>query len=309
MRAINAYLVRDADGYVLIDCGLDLPVAWDALLEQLRALGAPLESIHTVVATHAHPDHLGLAHRIRERSGGALWLHAADWEFLRQRYLQPAENRAQWLRWLEQYGVPTTTAQEITRSFGRGQAEIEALAPDRLVAGGEVLEAGPYRLELQWTPGHTPGHVCLYEPAHRLLFTGDHILPNVSANVSPAPFAATNPLPIYLESLDFFAGLPVDLGLPGHGAPMTALGPRLVQLRDHQLHRQEQLQGLLTPRPQTAYELANQLWTGERSLSSDRFPEQFRRNAVGTLIAHLEFLADQGKAQRHEGPVIAFSHR
>src|SRR5919199_2275966 len=111
LRAINLYLLRDADGYVLIDCGLPIAEAWDALTEQLGALGVPLTAIHTIVATHGHPDHCGLAARLRAECGAALWLHERDWAFVQQRFVGAADYSPIWLEWLQQQGMPPDEAE------------------------------------------------------------------------------------------------------------------------------------------------------------------------------------------------------
>lgn len=309
LKAVNLYLLRDADGYVLIDCGLPIPESWEALTEQLAALGTPFTGIHTIVATHGHPDHCGMATRIREHFGARLWMHERDWEFVRHRFVESEADRGLWRDWLERHGVPGPEAAQLTGALGQIGRQMALVEPDRLLVGGEELVVGDYRLCMLWTPGHTPGHVCLYEPTRRFLLSGDHILPRVNPNVSLYPESTLNPLPGYLDSLRELAEMDVALALPGHGEPFPDLAARARESLQHQLDRRERLVALLGPTPQTAYELASQIWADSKPYNWTQFRGHLRRNAVGTLLAHLDALVATDLATRHDGPPIAFASR
>jgi glyoxylase-like metal-dependent hydrolase (beta-lactamase superfamily II) len=309
LRAVNLYLLRDADGYMLIDCGLPIPEAWQALMEQLDALEVPTGGIHTIVATHGHPDHCGLAARLRERFGAQVWMHVRDWQFVQQRFIEADAYRGVWRDWLEQHGMPGPEAEEAAEGRGLVGRHIVLDAPDRLLEGGEELAVGPYRLRILWTPGHTPGHVCLYEPTRHFLLSGDHILPHVNPNVSLDPETGMNPLPGYLDSLRELAAMEIELALPGHGEPFSDLAARARESLGHQLDRRERLLALLGPEPQTAYALASQIWADSKPNNWSQFSGHLRRNALGTLTAHLEALVGDELAARHDGPPVGFARR
>ncbi len=309
LRAVNLYLLRDADGYVLIDCGLPIAEAWHALMEQLGALGVPASGIHTIIATHGHPDHCGLAARLREHCEAQVWLHARDWEFVQQRFLGAESYRGIWRAWLEQHGMPGAEAEEAAAGPGLIGRAIGLGTPDRLLEGGEDVAVGPYRLRILWTPGHTPGHVCLYEPTRHFLLSGDHILPQVNPNVSLDPETGTNPLPGYLDSLRELAAMEIGLALPGHGEPFADLAARARESLEHQLNRRRQLLALLGPEPQTAYTLASQVWADSKPNNWDAFSGHLRRNALGTLTAHLEALVAEGVIAREDRPPVGYARR
>jgi glyoxylase-like metal-dependent hydrolase (beta-lactamase superfamily II) len=309
LRAVNLYLLRDADGYVLIDCGLPIPEAWQALMEQLDALALPTDGIHTIIATHGHPDHCGLATRLREHFGAQVWLHARDWQFVQQRFLEADSYRGVWRDWLLAQGMPGAEAEEAAEGRGLLGRQMALETPDRLLEGGEEVAVGPYRLRILWTPGHTPGHVCLYEPTRRFLLSGDHVLPRVNPNVSLDPETGTNPLPGYLDSLRELAALEIELALPGHGEPFPDLAARARESLGHQLDRRARLLELLGPEPRTAYALASQVWADSQPNNWDQFSPHLRRNALGTLTAHLEALAADVVITRHDGPPVAFARR
>jgi glyoxylase-like metal-dependent hydrolase (beta-lactamase superfamily II) len=101
LEAINLYLVRLDDGYLLIDCGLNTPQSFAALEAGLRNAGAAWSDIRVIVLTHMHPDHMGLTSRVRELSGATVLMHETEAEHLdsledegaRLPYLHAAYNR------------------------------------------------------------------------------------------------------------------------------------------------------------------------------------------------------------------------
>jgi len=307
--SVNVYLVRDADGYVLIDTGLAIDESKEALHAGLTALGTTADAIHTVIATHGHHDHCGLAAYLKAAHGARVWMHESDWAYIRLRYADPEGFRDMQRGWLQRYGMPADVVGRSTASLGQGTQSISIAEPDRSLTGGETLDVGDYRLEIQWTPGHTPGHVCLIEPQKQLLFSGDHILPRVNSNVSLQPYSPANPMPGYLASLKQIAETPLQLTMPGHGHLMPSVSERARMIAQHQLDRREKLLTMVTDEPLSPYDLAAFIWSDSKPNNWDGFPDFLRRNAVGTLIAHLEQLADEGLVRRVEDGTVRFARK
>ena len=304
LKAVNAYLVQDRDGYAFVDRGMDTDECWAALGGQLGALNVPVSAIHTIVATHGHPDHTGMADRIRAESDAAVWLHSSELPFIEYRRSDSSSELLH--RWLLRYGVPADEAAAMAMRVREGDKATPAVQPTHLLEAGQELPIGDYTFEVQWTPGHTPGHVCLYEPGQRMLLSGDHILQDVAPNVSLQPFSDENPMPGYLRSLEWLAELPIELTLPGHGLPFPSPRNRVKSLIAHQTERQAQLRTLLSRDPRTAWQLASQVWADSKPNNWSQFQPRLRRNAMATLAAHLELLADRGKACRVEDGVVAY---
>ena len=120
------------------------------------------------MATHCHPDHLGQAARLRARGGARVWLHALDAPLVHPAHPTGDADLAALVVWLARHGFPPDEAEEARDAVDAGQGDTYLLEPDRLLEGGETFDVGPYRFEVVWTPGHTPGHVCLYESTRRL---------------------------------------------------------------------------------------------------------------------------------------------
>lgn len=307
----NAFLVRDADGYVLFDCGADVVECSEALSRQLGGLGVPFEAIHTLILSHAHGDHAGLAIQVSERSGARILLHERDVVYAAYPNTSDAD-RCQLARWLRRHGYPESEVAALLESAAtgtRGNRRDQEIPVDRPLVGGEVLAIGRYRFGVLWTPGHTPGSICLLDRQARVLLCGDHILEIVTPNVSLHPLLEENPLPGYLDSLRDFASQEIDLVLPGHGPRIADLPARTAELERRHQGRREQALALLGSSPQSAYDLSVRIWSkpGRRTWSS--LHPHLRRNAVGMIAAHLELLVESGAGVRcrEEDGVLRYS--
>src|SRR5262245_2516936 len=79
---INTYLLRNGETWMLVDCGVNSPESWDALEHQLSDLGIGWNQIGLVLLTHIHPDHMGLAPRVLEKTGARLLMHRDEFQHL-----------------------------------------------------------------------------------------------------------------------------------------------------------------------------------------------------------------------------------
>ena len=296
----NAYVIRDADGFLLFDCGSEAEECVETLARQLDGLSIPFSAIHTIILSHGHGDHGGQVWRLADKTGARIACHVQEARFIGYPHGSEAD-RQQFLQWLQQQGYPTADIDTLLGSEAvneRGERRDNFLKPDLPLSGGEVFAAGRYRFEALWIPGHTPGHLCLYDRQQRILLTGDHILEIVTPNVGLHPLLPVNPLPGYLASLKQLAGDDIEFALPGHGPRIMDLPALTREIAGRHDGRRTQLLALLSPTPQSAYELAVQVWAkpGRRNWSA--LHPHLRRNAVGMLAAHLELLSDDSSGVR-----------
>jgi glyoxylase-like metal-dependent hydrolase (beta-lactamase superfamily II) len=305
LGGVCAFLVRDDDGYALLDSGMDIPACVEALDAHLARLGVPVSAIHTIVATHCHPDHLGQASRLRARSGARVWLHTLDAPLVHPDHPAGDADLDALPPWLTRHGFPPDEAETARDSVGAHIERSFLLEPDRLLEGGETFAVGPYRFEVVWTPGHTPGHVCLFESTRQLLLTGDHLFAKAAPNVRLMSYSPIDTMGRYVASLERIAALPAELALPAHGEPFGQVPGRAGEVVRHQLDRRERLKTMMTTRPQTAYALAQIVWGPGARTTWDTFHGRLRRNAALTLAAHLEQLALDGEIARHEVDGVA----
>lgn len=239
------YVLRGSAGELhLVDPGWGSDENLAALEASLGELGFRLGDVTTVVATHHHPDHLGIAARVRQLTGARVVMSATEAEVLRLQLSPEAGDRAVYEGRLDAWGVPHNRRPELREQYDR-PAWLEPTEPDRAVVDGELLELGGHDLRVVLTPGHTSGHLCLVDDARGLIYTGDHVLPHIFAGVGIGVLPGTRPLADYLASLRIlepYDGLRV---LPGHGQVFSGLGERRRTIARHHLRRTQEVHGLL----------------------------------------------------------------
>ena len=168
------------------------------------------------------------------------------------------------------------------------------LDPDDLLDGGEEIAIGPLRLRVEWTPGHTPGHVIAWEPRHNLVLLGDHVLPTASPNIGIDQDFPGNPLPDYLDSLRRLGSIPGLVALPGHGHRFD-IAARSRELLTHQEDRGRRVLQAVAAGARTAYQVRPSIWD---DAMWDGFSKGLRVNAIRTLAAHLARLEEMGTLAR-----------
>ena len=165
---------------------------------------------------------------------------------------------------------------------------------------GDVLSYGGHNLRCILTPGHTPGHMCLYDPESQWFFAGDHILFHISPNICRWE-TMPDALGSYLESLQKVRNLPVKLLLPAHRAETGILAERVDELTAHHLRRIENAWQTVRDEPGlTGYEIAGRMRWKIRSRSWADFPLEQKFFAVGEALAHLDYLEARGRVFRRE---------
>jgi glyoxylase-like metal-dependent hydrolase (beta-lactamase superfamily II) len=171
--------------------------------------------------------------------------------------------------------------------------------------GGERFEVGAYRLEVVATPGHTNGHIALYEPDKKLFFSGDHVLGDITPNIQ-AWSDDHDPLATYLSSLKKASHLDVEFCLPGHRSLIRDFGKRIAELVEHHRARANQVISILTGDRKTAYQTASEMSWDIVARSWEDFPIMQRWFATGEAIAHLRYVERKGLIEREmvDGQVL-----
>ena len=164
-------------------------------------------------------------------------------------------------------------------------------------AGAEAI-VGRYRFRCVETPGHTAGHLCLYEPEAGIFFSGDHILDSITPNISGWAQENEDPLGDFLASLDKVAAYDIRLVLPGHRNPITEHRRRIEELKTHHRVRTQEVADILSRGAQTAYQVASRMtWDLSYARWAD-FPVPQQWFATGEALAHLLYLERKGKIVR-----------
>jgi glyoxylase-like metal-dependent hydrolase (beta-lactamase superfamily II) len=291
--SVNVFVLRDAEGRLaLVDTGWPSAESLDALDSALHALGGSLTDVATVLVTHGHPDHAGLASEIQLAAGCTTYLHAED-RFLLERGSR-AKRQDEWKRFMSAHGMEQD-ADYVHAHFSQMGTPV-AEGPPRTDHPDDEL--GALGMRTIWTPGHSPGHACFYMEAPRLLFSGDHVLPHITPNVAVHPAREGNPLGEYLASLDLVADLPADTVLPAHGEPFGDLRGRVDEIVRHHAQRMDEVLAALDGRARSARQVAARVsWKQGRFEDLSGFHQ---RMALGETLAHLRLLVDENRASQSE---------
>jgi len=258
-------ILRDTSGLVVVDPGYPTEENWGTLLRALETISG---EVVLIVATHMHADHLGLAERLRARTGAPLALTSLEADTMAAFADEPVAHTE-----LEAWGVPLSLRAELLQVAETRRLAIRPVVPDLRLKDGEQLPLESRRIEVMLTPGHTPGHTCLLDAAQRLVLLGDHLIADSQPGIGLGGPSPTNPIADYLESLDRLRVLDGHVGAPGHGALIADIPARAAATRDHHLRRSRELAAVLDRMPDaTIYELASQLtwspgWEGLQGLS------------------------------------------
>jgi len=299
LRHVNSYLIKADDGYVLVDCGWDLPEVLEALQAALKDQGVALGDVRRLVVTHYHADHYGMAGRLVGLGQLRLLMHRLDWLYVRDNLADlPGYGRLS-NAWLQRNGFDESLGEADREAFA-SLGRFTVVQPDQELEDADEIGVGRHSWRVVWTPGHTPGHICLFDPERRVLISGDHVLDPITPNVSLWRGDAGNPLGEFLQSLRRVATLDADLVLPAHGEPFVGLRRRVDELLAHHDEREAAVLDALGNRTITAAEVAASIpWTRRRRSFRD-LPVLQQRMALSETLSHLEELRAHGRVRRSE---------
>jgi glyoxylase-like metal-dependent hydrolase (beta-lactamase superfamily II) len=272
---VNVYVVLGDDGVRLIDCGQNSAGARHEFHTHLDAMGVRIADVKEIFLTHTHPDHIGLVDGIVAETGARVLVHRSE---------ASATALGAGTRfdpdWLRQHGLPADPNTNFRDHHPLPDGGVE-------LTGTETIDFGPLRLELIWTPGHSPGLLCAYERSRRWLFSTDQLMrvPTPLALFSPV---GGDPIASYLQGLDLLEQVDADLVLPGHGRSFEDLPAGLADARQTQAGRTAEVAQWLESGPKRAGD-----WMNRPHKPGDRLPNLF---ALAQVLARLTHLQQQGRA-------------
>ncbi len=294
---VNIYLVRGNSGYLLVDTGWNTDETFVVLQKGLAEAGADIKDISRILVTHIHPDHYGLAGRVKKLSGAEMLFHEIEKGFIEPRYIHMDTLLEQTARWLAINGVPHDETVDIRNATVGLEKYVIPTFPDATLQGGETITTGIFTFQVLWTPGHAAGHICLYEPDKKVLLSGDHILPTITPNIGLHPQSLENPLGRYLKSLHEIKHLDIEHVLPGHDRPFTQLNKRIDEILRHHEERSREILALTKGEAKTAYRIARDVTWGITGRWQD-LPPFHKRIAIFETLSHLEMMAADGRIEK-----------
>ena len=296
LRVLNSYLIRGEERSLLIDTGFQQPECRDALFAALDELKVDRSRLD-VFGSHIHSDHIGLAPEVVGETG-KIYLGRGDFH-----WAASEESNLYWDMMDVRFAIEGFPLEELDYLKDRNPARAFGPTLDlpnyTVVQEGDSFDIGGHHLEVIEAPGHTPGMVCLWMPEEQVMFTADHILFDITPNITMWP-NMDDALGSYLESLEKFRQFPVKQSLPGHRQAGDYLA-RIDALQLHHKNRVAETVSVLEKKAgQTVYEIAGQMTWQIRAKNWAEFPLIQKWFAVGECLAHLDYLCNQGKVVRLE---------
>jgi glyoxylase-like metal-dependent hydrolase (beta-lactamase superfamily II) len=288
---VNVYLVDGGSEWALIDTGMNTRESFDAFRSALDRIGCPPEKIRKIVCTHHHPDHFGTSQPYRQLCHARVFLHPL--EAARVASYLPRPRSEETLRFFLKHGVPNEFFTNLPSLGEFWKGMYEPATPDHALGDGDVLDVGERRLEVVWTPGHSPGHCVMFFRREKVMIVGDHLLPKITPHVGIISDDAGDPLGNFIASLRKVGELDVETVLPAHGAVYHDHRKRVAQLVEFHDYRMEAMLDIVRGRPGTAYEVALEAFDlTPQSPFQQQFPATFE------TLAHLEHMRLDARTER-----------
>ncbi len=293
LKTINTYLVKGSDRNLLIDTGYRTDLCVQKLEDSFSEIGLKLENTD-ILLTHFHSDHSGAATDL-VRPSRKIYVPAQEYPFFgigKDAKVYTESRRSRYLK----EGLSNESFEQMMYFTKPG-----VNGPDLFnchftpIQDMQTITAGDYTLTAIHTPGHTPGHMCYWDEKHGIMFTGDHILFDISPNIISWP-SIPNVLGLYLYSLRKLQDYPVTMALPGHREPGN-LSVRIKELLKHHTVRLNECESLVKLYPgKTALEITRLLpWKIRRHNTKRELPLPLLRYAFGECLCHLDQLRFQKK--------------
>jgi glyoxylase-like metal-dependent hydrolase (beta-lactamase superfamily II) len=289
LKYTNSYFLLSGGKCLVVDTGFNVDESYDSLataMQKLKGLGV---SEFEFFSTHLHADHMGLIGRF----SSSIWMSSVEAEWIKAMSREP---RSYWVKVVEFYvknGLPMEVARLMLKLHPGVRYVYRWDLDFRKLDDGDTITVGGFSLQCILTPGHTPGHMCLYDADKKVLFSGDHVLFDITPNISWMP-GFKDPLNEYVKSLEKLLSLDVELVMPGHRGLGNDLRKRVRELKDHHERRlQEALTAL--DRPKTAWEVAPSISWDIEVKDLNKLPVTQKWFIIGETIAHLEHLLNKGK--------------
>jgi glyoxylase-like metal-dependent hydrolase (beta-lactamase superfamily II) len=298
---INSWLIDCGGGeWAMIDTGMNLPESFIVMEDAFHQVGAHFEDLKLLIGTHHHIDHFGASSEIRRRSHARTYLHKFEVERANRMLFfgkqGPMIERPESRPFFESHGFPVNnTPMTGMRPAWFGTSLYDPVTePDANLNDGDVIKLGHRTFEVIWTPGHAPGHCVIYLRNEKAMVVGDHLLPKITPHVGLYPDAVGDPLGDFIASQLKVQKFDVEHVLPAHGLVYSDHRHRANQLIEHHAYREAEMLDLTRRKPQTAYEVAEQIFADEER------PIFHVMAATFETLAHLEHAYIEGRAKKTE---------
>jgi glyoxylase-like metal-dependent hydrolase (beta-lactamase superfamily II) len=293
LKALNSYVIKAPERHLIIDTGWDQEECRSAMQAGLRELGLDLEKCDFFI-THRHTDHLGLVSYLKKETS-KIYFNQPDADSVEKSTVRWNDS----FKYARMSGLPEHELQKVLDHHPGYKYRARGRLAFSILREGDPLNIGEYSFRCVETPGHTEGHMCLYESKKEVLISGDHILNNITPNIQLWS-DRWNPLKEYLTSLDKVYEFDIALLLPGHREIFGNCKERIVELKEHHRKRIDEILSILRKGRKNAFQVASEMsWDiADVYDSFDLFPAAQKWFATGEAIAHLKYIEENGTVQR-----------
>jgi len=297
LKALNSYIIKGNDRFLIIDTAFNREECWQPTISALRELDVDLTKTDFFI-THLHADHSGLVGRLATPTSKVYYSEVEA--SIIGGGIGEGEAHGHWRDMEQYYSANGFPAEELSIALqghpGRRYSSRQSIKINA-VRDGESIKIGDYKFKGVLTAGHTPGHMCLYEPEKKVLIAGDHLLIDITPNITTW-LELENSLKSYLQNLEKVYALDVGLVLPGHRRLWNDHRKRIRELQEHHRNRLAEAVAALESGPKTAWEVAPYITWDIEADSWEDFPTVQKFFAVGETLAHLNYLEGEGKVRR-----------
>ena len=290
LKALNSYLIKDKSRCLIIDTGMNREECRRQMFSALARLDVDLKRTDFFI-THLHVDHLGLVATLATDMS-RIYFNQLEADIVNSGWRWEAVSTLYRASGFPEEELKKSLAGHPGRRYGPGDQ-----VNFHILREGDKVEAGDYSFSCLDTPGHTPGHMCLYEANKKILISGDHILFDITPNITVWP-EMENPLKDYLVNLEKVYPLEVKLVLPGHRRIWNNHQGRIRELQQHHQTRLSEIISALREEDKTAFQIAPYITWDVDYPSWEKFPAPQKWFAVGETLAHLKYLEEDGRLQR-----------
>ncbi len=285
LKALNSYAIKSPERNLIIDTGWNQQECMDAMQAGLNELEIDIRKTDFFI-THLHTDHLGLVSSLATDSS-TIYFNQPDADRIKAGiFLDDLMNFARL------NGFPEKELQRVPHTHPGFKFRSKGPLSFHILKEGDTLRISDYVFHCVETPGHSKGHMCLYEPSKKIFVAGDHILGDITPTITLWS-DEWNPLKEYLESLDKVCQLDIKLVLPGHREIFRDPKERIQELKDHHQKRLDEIIAILRKGRKNAFQVASQMTWDIAYDSWDLFPVSQKWFATGEAISHLKYLEEK----------------
>ena len=307
VKFVCCYILKINGKNVLIDAGFNSPAWRKIFLQEINSIGLNIEDIDVCIITHNHLDHIGLIQEFKQKNPNLkIIMHnitnqILEWETDKSKKEDIEKEAIRISIEMKNYGLSEEERLRIVQFFTYWPKLRKYQAPDKIVHDGDKILND---LEIIWTPGHSFGHINVFDAKRKYLFSGDHILSRITPHIGNfiipdflaneyVDYNFKNVLDQYLQSLDRIDKLNPKIIFPGHQEIIYNPHERISEIKEHHKNRLNDISKVIKNNPLTPRRIS-QIHFG------DDLDEINSYMALSEVLGHLLYLEDLGKIEKFE---------